>query len=294
MHTRREAGDTLIEVTFALTILASVLAGSTTVVARSFQMAQVAKERTAVTNAAQQQAEALRSFYTAHLWSEFLGGATAPVFYAGVLTPRGSAGCHTTPDIPTPPQCFHMAVANTGPSNEELPADGPGNGPVPTSYVEIVATPDDPTTPTTVTYTINYGFEGEGGGVFTGHIDSLLTGISGVAAASPTGGADLGPAAVGSHPPPPGGSYYWDKTFLNLSPAGQQVNGCLWDWGDGTTSSTACNAGDTINHTFPTPGSVLPYPGECNNDPFTVTLTEYLKNGLSPSKTYTAMLPNCN
>src|ERR1039458_6429789 len=70
----REHGDTLIEVTIALSILSFVLLGSTALAVTAFRMGQTARERTQVAEVAQEQMEALRSFRDNHTWAEFQGG----------------------------------------------------------------------------------------------------------------------------------------------------------------------------------------------------------------------------
>jgi type II secretory pathway pseudopilin PulG len=79
---RHEQGDTLIEVTFALAILAFVLLGSTAIAAAAFRTGQTARERTQVSEVAQAQLEALRSFRDNHTWAEFEQGH--PPAYGGV------------------------------------------------------------------------------------------------------------------------------------------------------------------------------------------------------------------
>jgi Tfp pilus assembly protein PilV len=57
-----ERGDTLIEVTIALSILSFVLISSTSIATSAFRLGQTAENRTQVADVAQEQMEALRSF----------------------------------------------------------------------------------------------------------------------------------------------------------------------------------------------------------------------------------------
>lgn len=95
--------------------------------------------------------------------------------------------------------------------------------------------------------------------------------------------------------PTPGGSYDWSDEFQNISPAGQDVIGCSWNWGDGTvTNNQACNTDDTIDHTFVSQPTPDPYPTDCQKYPYTVILTVNLANGLNPTSTYEDDLPTCD
>lgn len=185
-----ERGDTLIEVTFALTILSVVLLGSTGVATKAFQLGQHAKERTQLSSEAQQQMEALRSFRDNRTWDGFvLGSSTGAYDYEGVLSAGVDSGCRATPG------CFHMELAQTGATTSEyVPVGGTSSGTVAASYIEIVAEPDAASDPDTITFSINYGFEPLGGGpLATGHIKTILSNLT-----PPT-------VAVGGPVPPPVG-----------------------------------------------------------------------------------------
>lgn len=101
-HIRSQRGDTLIEVTLALTILSAVLTGAFVAASGAFKLGQTAKERTALVAAGQRQAEALTNFRDSHTWSEFLnGGGVGPTRYNGINT-TSTTGCLA------PGRCFHM------------------------------------------------------------------------------------------------------------------------------------------------------------------------------------------
>jgi hypothetical protein len=132
---RNERGDTLIEVVFALAILTFVLLGSTLLTTEAFRLGQTARERTTVSDAAQQQMEALRSFRDNHTWDEFVNGQNCGGLggYCGVESPQsqGLACQYTTP-------CFHMVnVADAFAAKEWVPAPGDVAAAVPTSEIEI-------------------------------------------------------------------------------------------------------------------------------------------------------------
>jgi len=69
-----ESGDTLIEVAIGLTILGVVLVGSTAIASTAFQMGQTAQDRTQISETAQEQMEALRSFRDNNTWANFEDG----------------------------------------------------------------------------------------------------------------------------------------------------------------------------------------------------------------------------
>src|SRR4051812_29097292 len=75
---RREAGDTLIEVTIALSILATVLISSTVIATKAFRTGQSARERTTLAMASQGQMEDLRAFRDNNTWDHFLAGDIQP------------------------------------------------------------------------------------------------------------------------------------------------------------------------------------------------------------------------
>lgn len=159
----------------ALAILAVVLLSATLITTRAFRLGQTARERTVVVEAAQQQAEALRSFRDNHTWAEFLnGGSMSGVGYNGVLNGNGSSpACRITAT------CLRMAPRAFGPSASEfVPMGGSMAGPVPTSYIEIAVTPGVGSPPGSVDVIVSYGFQELGGTIQnTGHIKTTLTNI---------------------------------------------------------------------------------------------------------------------
>jgi prepilin-type N-terminal cleavage/methylation domain-containing protein len=171
-----QRGDTLIEVTMALAILAVVLLSATLITTRAFRLGQTARERTMVAEAAQVQAEALRSFRDNRTWTEFLnGGSIGGVSYNGVLNGDAAVpvGCKSTAT------CFHMAPKALGPgASEYVPTGGAVGGSVPTSYIEIAVTPNGFSPPTSVDVVVSYGFVELGGTTQNlGHIKTTLTNI---------------------------------------------------------------------------------------------------------------------
>ncbi len=130
-----EVGDTLIEVTFALAILGFVLLSSTVIATTAFRTGQTAKERTQVSQAAQAQMEALRSFRDNHTWSEFRFGS-GPT-YNGIEDVITTSNC-TSAEL-AGKKCFHMIYKPTVPGTSEwVPAAGSmAVAGVPTSTIEI-------------------------------------------------------------------------------------------------------------------------------------------------------------
>ncbi len=100
----------------------------------------------------------------------------------------------------------------------------------------------------------------------------------------------VGPGGVGA---PPGGSYVFTRGFRNNSVNNSPVVSCVWDWGDGTTSTTACQLGETIEHTYKDPGNLPAYPLGCKTIKETVVLTLTLQNGSKPTTTNFPRMPEC-
>ena len=110
---RHDRGDTLIEVTIALSILAIVLLSTTAVVTLAFRTGQTARERTVIAEAAQQQMEALRSYRDNTTdWNTF-NSRIAPLatsgFYMKLVTAAG-----TTQWVPTAGTLSGSNVAAAG------------------------------------------------------------------------------------------------------------------------------------------------------------------------------------
>ncbi len=280
---RRESGDTLIEVVFALSILAVVLTSTVSIATKAFRVGQTAKERTQITEAAQTQMEALRGFRDNHTWDEFLTGDSTGTLYEGVLTGSAPSTCKKISP------CFHLAIASTGAGQTEyVPQGGQTPSTIPGSYIEIALTqPPMGLAPKSLGFTVSYGFQTLGGGPANeGHIQTELANVSSnvVGAVAPPGGGAL----FGSPPslvpgPGIGTELIYDKTVINKSPiAPSQVAGCLWNWGDGTTTSGGCIPGNTFTHSFPT--------GVTAN--YTIVLTERAKNGAVGTFTQVVHIPN--
>jgi len=142
----REDGDTLIEVTFALAILGFVILSCTALMTSAFKTGQTARERTAVSEVAQEQLEALRSFRDNHSWNEFQNGNG--VTYSGISAIVSG---------------FHMELKNTGLGNEWVPIVGPlvsgGASPlqVPTASM-VISTTGGATSACGYNFLLNYNF----------------------------------------------------------------------------------------------------------------------------------------
>lgn len=174
----REAGDTLIEVTIALSILSMVLISSTVIAAQAYRTGQTARERTAVAAAAQGQMESVRAFRDNSSWDTFLNGqATAPAYKGIKNAGIAGAGCVKTQ------VCFHMAGNGSTPTLR--PVNGRIAGPIPTSFMEISVVGPTAAKPNSVDVTVNYYFEGLGGGNNAGHITTTFTNLQYVAAPPP-------------------------------------------------------------------------------------------------------------
>ncbi len=203
---RREAGDTLIEVTMALSILSMVLISSTVIAAQSFRLGQTARERTTVSTAAQAQMESVRAFRDNNTWDHFLHGTPG---YRGMLSAASATGCSDTTV-----NCMHM-VAGANPTF--TPVDGTMTGPVPTSLIEVVAVPG--ANPDILDVTVNYWFESLSGGKAVGHIKTSFSNLK-------TGPAPTPPPVV--LPPPVAGPL---PVYLSCDQAADEVYFInLWDY----------------------------------------------------------------
>jgi Tfp pilus assembly protein PilX len=109
---------------------------------------------------------------------------------------------------------------------------------------------------------------------------------AGGGAPSPTGDAEFtktNPNSSGTGSTGTGGPYY-GRTYYNISDnPDSMVVSCVWNWGDGTISTTACHNGDSIQHTYPTTVTCVTY---------TIVLTVKLTNGTSPKYTSTVKEPH--
>jgi prepilin-type N-terminal cleavage/methylation domain-containing protein len=165
MMWRNERGDTLIEVTLALSILALVLTGAFATANKAFSIGQDAKERSQLVGDAQQQAEALQSFRDSYRWNEFVAGrASAGV--PGISVRSGSGDCDTSQAGVQ--SCFHMERRTVNGAVQWVPVVGEYHDPMiggGLSYVRILTQPGNPpANPNSYTFTIQYGVPARGGG----------------------------------------------------------------------------------------------------------------------------------
>lgn len=130
---------------------------------------------------------------------------------------------------------------------------------------------------------------------FSNPCASLLPGGSGVPSSSSGGSAGIGTACsiVVCAPGAGGTAMSWSETIVNLSANDSgSVQGCHWDFGDGTTSDANCNYGDSFSHAFPADSTYADGDSPAKpKKPYTVNLTVTLKNGDTSSASYTFNLP---
>jgi prepilin-type N-terminal cleavage/methylation domain-containing protein len=164
-----QQGDTLVEVTLALAILALVLTGAFTAANKAFLLGQDAKERSQLVSLAQQQAEALQSFRDSHKWAEFVHGRPlATPRIPGLDVSFASGDCDASQaQIQT---CFYMERQTLGGVTQWVPKVGTlnesqvGGG---LGYVRIIPSPAVSVGgPPAASYdfTIQYGVPARGGG----------------------------------------------------------------------------------------------------------------------------------
>ena len=153
-----QRGDTLIEVSIALAIISMVLTGAYVVSETAFKAGQRAKQRSQAVNAAQEQAEALKSFRDSHTWQEFVRGDSAGTF-GGVIV-RQSIDCNPDPLIVD--HCFHMKKMLVGGVRQWVPVPGGAPSLAGTSVAIRSATNDAPSPPTYL-FSVGYGGVSLGG-----------------------------------------------------------------------------------------------------------------------------------
>ncbi len=160
-----ERGDTLVEVTIALAILALVLSSAFAAANRAFLLGQDAKERSQLVGDAQQQAEALQSFRDSHRWTEFVAGNGVSGL-PGIRVRNTSGDCD---GVASGTQlCFHLVRQTVAGTNQWIPVVGPGTDTQlgGQGYVRILVEND--ILPLAVqpnyTFIIQYGIARRGGG----------------------------------------------------------------------------------------------------------------------------------
>lgn len=154
VHSQR--GDTLIEVTIALSILAAVLSSGFLTANRAFIIGQNARERTEIINLAQAQAEQLKNFRDTRTWNAFLGAI-----------PVSSSGC---PSDISP--CFSMLSGT--------PTGGPQAAISSNGLIAITRT-DDPVANKYSIFKIVYVLNPRGGGAQeTNSITMKLANLDGI------------------------------------------------------------------------------------------------------------------
>lgn len=159
-HNQR--GDTLIEVTIALSILAVVLTSGFLTANRAFILGQNARERTEIINLAQAQAEQLKNFRDTNSWSQFIGAI-----------PTTASGCPS--GITTP--CFNIALDTA--TGKWLPTAG--STPAVSSNGTIVITTISVDPGKSADFAIVYVLNPRGGGVTeTNRIPVKLANLDGI------------------------------------------------------------------------------------------------------------------
>jgi Tfp pilus assembly protein PilV len=140
-----DRGDTLIEVTIALAIMAAVLTTSFLLSEKSIQLGVIAKERTLMVSAAQQQAETLTASRDRVGWASFVNN---------IRSSLGTSSCRVGGQ-----QCFHVDASNLRLINNTVALSA-----VPTSQIYITTNTVLSPTPNLITFIINYVADAPGSG----------------------------------------------------------------------------------------------------------------------------------
>lgn len=162
-----QCGDTLIEVTIALTILSTVITSAYVVANRAYLTGQTARERSALAARAQQQGEALQTFRDETTWAEFQTGNSVKNF-DGINSPTQSVDCDAL-GFGTPPRCFHMEERLVGGTTHWVPVAGAvaqsaGSGALVTIVVSA-ATSDPAAVKSYLGFDLYHTLDPRGGGV---------------------------------------------------------------------------------------------------------------------------------
>jgi type II secretory pathway pseudopilin PulG len=175
-----EAGDTLIEVTIALSILSFVLVSSTAVATASLRMGETAANRIQIANVAQEQMEALRSFRDNNSNASGLSTWTN-AFVPGIDSQNGPSG-------------FHMAL-QVGSSTTWVPVSGPmttsspgGELMIPTSQIEITSATPAFEQACGYIFTLKYSFQPLGGSYLLPDANQIQTTLVNLHYAAPSPG----------------------------------------------------------------------------------------------------------
>jgi prepilin-type N-terminal cleavage/methylation domain-containing protein len=150
-----QRGDTLVEVTMALAILALVLTGAFVAANRSYLLGQQAKERSQIVDVAQQQAEALESLRDSRTWTEFVNGTSAGV---NGIRVRGAGSGQ-----------FYMAQQTVGGVTQWAPRAGKGTdggilGNQAAVWITVYNDPGATATPASFRFIVHYNLPARGGG----------------------------------------------------------------------------------------------------------------------------------
>jgi len=166
---RKERGDTLIEVTIALSILATVISSGYVMANRAYNIGQAARERSQVINLAQAQIEQLKNFRDTHTWDYFLNDSSygLKTVMAGSTCPSGIS------------QCFHMIPATIAGVTQYVPAKDsqtlPGTG----GTIAFTGTPGSPD-PDVADLQVKFDFPLRGGGDAVNNTSVKLVNIEGI------------------------------------------------------------------------------------------------------------------
>lgn len=331
-------GDTIVEVLIAIAIAGFAIGISYATAQRSLDQAISAREHNEALNILENQVTDLRVRFQAYAndpgtyQSTFaaagldycLDDSAAKVGDPG-WAPYGNFSGITTSGDTLSNDTATLGSSNTPTSSKPYyyvstsPPHGcqqqrPGDGAI--YYVNINTTNPNPSGVNSTLYYITVRWARLGGGVSRASLSYKLNydplpalGTQNGANAALNGDSQFGilPGGGGGSLP----SYSYGGTFQNTSQnPSSEVAGCVWDWGDGTTTTNqACLQGDQIKHHF----VYLPYSNYTAPDPlgippciktFTITLTVKLIDGSTwtsnppqtlnkPSGSAVKGLPNC-
>jgi type II secretory pathway pseudopilin PulG len=287
----RQKGETIIEVMLALSILGFVLGISYASASRSLRASQDALERSTASHLTMTMIDLVRTH--AERFNDPIYNTTAP-------WNSSTAKALVFPDTSDTKFCLDNKLSDYSSATVPAPVvysstDAYCQRGIFTAYVTAHHLPN--------TQTYEYTATIEWSSIVSGNTAQVLMRYRWVklpvaTTSSPNpnpppngnGNASISTCGASGAPPCTGGGgggsggppvyrWFYNITLYNTSDnPGLTAVSCVWDWGDGTTSNTSCNNGDSITHCYQ---ATTPYPTytPTNQKHYTVQFSVALSNG---------------